>query len=100
MDDRLADIRHEYRFDVSCQGSVPQSLIAFFESDCYDDAVRNAISLGGHADTMACIAGGVAEAYYGGVPDGIRSSALALLDNRLQVVSEFAERHDSRRGNS
>lgn len=83
--------------DVSCQGSVPQSIIAFLESNSYEDAVRNAISLGGDADTMACIAGGIAEAFYGGVPEDIRNRILGLLDVRLRgVVEEFVERFDCR----
>lgn len=91
---RLDDIREWYRFDVSCQGSVPQSIIAFLESSGYEDAVRNAVSLGGDTDTMACIAGGIAEAYYGGVPDDIRAQALARLDDRLRgVVDEFSARY-------
>ena len=61
----LEDIRPSYRFDVSCQGTVPQAIIAFLESTSYEDAVRNAISLGGDSDTLACITGGIAEAYYG-----------------------------------
>ena len=90
---RLDAIRPKYRFDVSCQGSVPESLVAFFESTSYEDAVRNAISLGGDADTMACIAGGVAEAFYGGVPPTIGQQALALLDDRLrEVVTRFQTR--------
>jgi ADP-ribosylglycohydrolase len=94
LDDTLAQIRPSYCFDVSCQGSVPQSIIAFLESTSYEDAVRNAISLGGDADTMACIAGGIAEAYYGGVPEDIRTRTLALLDDRLrEVVLEFNERY-------
>ncbi len=93
LSDRLDDIREQYTFDVSCQGSVPQSIIAFLEADGYEDAVRNAISLGGDADTMACIAGGIAEAYFGGVPQEIASRTLAVLDERLGgIVSEFRER--------
>lgn len=66
--------------------------------DTYEDAIRNAISLGGDADTMACIAGGIAEAYYGGVPDDIRTRTLCLLDERLRgIVEEFVERFGSRR---
>ena len=65
---RLDDIRPGYRFDVTCQGSVPEALIAFLESTDWEDAVRNAISLGGDTDTQACMAGAVAEAFYGGVP--------------------------------
>jgi ADP-ribosylglycohydrolase len=59
----LNDMRPTYQFDASCQWSVPQSIIAFLESTGYEDAVRNAISLGGDADTMACIAGAIAEAF-------------------------------------
>lgn len=98
LDETLADLRPTYHFDVSCQGSVPQSIIAFLESDSYEDAVRNAISLGGDADTMACIAGGIAEAFYGGVPDDIRHQTLGRLDDRLRgVIKEFAERFARRR---
>lgn len=75
LSEKLDDIRAGYGFDVSCQGSVPQSIVAFLEAESYEDAVRNAISLGGDADTMACIAGGIAEAFYGGVPDAIRACA-------------------------
>jgi ADP-ribosylglycohydrolase len=90
---RLDEIRPSYTFDVSCQGSVPESIIAFLESNSYEDAVRNAISLGGDADTMACIAGGIAEAFYGGIPEEIESRALAVLDGRLRgVVEEFEQR--------
>jgi ADP-ribosylglycohydrolase len=98
LGDRLEDIRETYRFDVSCQGSVPQSIMAFLESDGYEDAVRNAISLGGDADTMACIAGGIAEAHYGGMPEVIRERALALLDERLRgIVEEFVGRYGGSR---
>jgi ADP-ribosylglycohydrolase len=93
VSERLDDIRAVYCFDVSCQGSVPQAIIAFLESTDYEDAVRNAISLGGDADTMACIAGGIAEAFYGGVPEDIRARALAELDPRLRcVVDAFTNR--------
>ena len=60
----LAEIRPTYRFNGTCQGSVPQSIIAFLESESYEDAVRNAVSLGGDADTMAAIAGSIAWSYY------------------------------------
>jgi len=98
LSDRLDDIRETYTFDVSCQGSVPQSIVAFLESASYEDAIRNAISLGGDADTMACIAGGIAEAFYGSVPDEISSRALDLLDTRLRtIVTEFIHSHGNRR---
>lgn len=68
LDRRLDDIRPDYRFDISCQGSVPQSIIAFVESENFEGAVRNAISLGGDSDTMAAIAGGIAEGERGSPP--------------------------------
>ncbi len=89
----LAEIRPVYSFDVSCQRSVPESIIAFLESSDYEHAVRNAVSLGGDADTMACIAGGIAEAYYGGVPEEIRRKALEYLDARLtKTINAFLTR--------
>ena len=97
LSQRLADIRDGYRFDISCQGSVPQSIIAFLESDSYEDTIRNAISLGGDADTMAAIAGGIAEAFYGGVPEPIRVTALDRLDpSLLAVVDAFTARFGDR----
>lgn len=89
----LDDIRPHYEFDVSCQGSVPEAIIAFLESTSYEDAVRNAISLGGDSDTLACIAGGIAEAFYGGVPEHIATKARALLTvDLLEPVEKF--RHE------
>ena len=94
LDETLNDLRPTYQFDASCQWSVPQSIIAFLESTGYEDAVRGAISLGGDADTMACIAGAIAEAYYGGVPAAIGEAVLARLDDRLRsVVREFREQY-------
>ena len=93
LDERLDDIRQVYRFDVSCQGSVPQSIIAFLESDDWEDAVRNAVSLGGDADTMAAIAGSIAEAFYGGVPDAIATEVMGRLDDPLKrIVGVFRDR--------
>jgi len=88
LDQTLDVLRPEYQFDVSCQGTVPPALIAFLESSDFEDAVRKAISLGGDADTLACIAGAVAEAHYGGVPAHIESGTLAVLDDRLRSVLE------------
>ena len=86
-------IRPTYDFDISCQGSVPEALIAFLDGESYEEAVRNAVSLGGDSDTLACIAGGVAEAFYGGVPDDIRTRAEALLPpDLLGITREFCAR--------
>ena len=93
IDRRLDHIRPGYRFDISCQGSVPESLIAFLESADYEDALRKAVSLGGDADTMACIAGAVAEAFYGGVPEPVAAEARRRLTaDLLEVVERFQAR--------
>jgi ADP-ribosylglycohydrolase len=69
---------------------VPPAIIAFLESENYEDAIRKAISLGGDADTLACITGAVAEAHYGGVPPEIATRTVAALDDRLRrVVIQF-----------
>jgi len=92
----VEDIRPTYGFDVSCQGSVPESLISFLDSSDYEDAVRNAVSLGGDADTMACIAGAVAEAFYRHIPPDIESAALeALTPDLADVVSLFRARYQN-----
>lgn len=87
----VESIRPGYRFDVSCQGTVPEALIAFLDAGSYEETVRNAISLGGDADTLACIAGAVAEAFYG-VPEAIRAETLARLTPDLRAVVEAFER--------
>jgi len=93
LDKRLRDIRPTYRFNETCQGTVPEAIIAFLESTSYEDAVRNAISLGGDADTLACISGGIAEAYYGGVPPEIAVCVNDLLDKNLaEVTKRFQQR--------
>ncbi len=87
-------IRPGYAFDVSCQGTVPAAIVSFLDSVAYEDAVRNAISLGGDADTLACIAGGIAEAFYGGVPAEIRDRALDFLCTDMREVTEtFVQRY-------
>jgi len=88
LDRTLDSIRPLYEFDVSCQGSVPESVICFFESVCYESAVRNAVSLGGDSDTMACMAGAIAEAYYGAVPESIVKQARNLLPEALLDVAD------------
>ena len=93
----LKAIRPSSLFDVSYQGSVPESLVAFLEAADFEEAVRNAISLGGDADTMACIAGAVAEAYFG-IPEEIERQALSYLNQELrQVVDEFRSRFGGRK---
>lgn len=85
----IEEIRKDYRFDVSCQGSVPQAIACFLQSDSYEDAVRNAISLGGDSDTIACMAGGIAEAYYGKVPPEIKDKVYSALPGEFQVLLDL-----------
>lgn len=89
----LDSIRSTYRFNETCQDTVPQALMAFFESTGFEDAIRNAISIGGDSDTLAAICGGVAEAYYG-IPADIRKHALTFLDEQLlQILIEFENKY-------
>ncbi len=90
----LDEIRPGYTFDVTCQGSVPPAIIAFLESEDYEDAVRKAVSLGGDSDTIACMTGGIAQAYYGQIPGGILQRVREMLDPALlRVVDQFSERY-------
>jgi len=90
LSEPLDEIRKYYRFDVTCKGSVPEAITAFLESNDFEDAIRKAISIGGDSDTIACIAGGIAEAYYGKIPDHIQRSVFLFLDERLKrVIQEF-----------
>lgn len=90
----IDDIRPEYRIDLTCQGSVPESIIAFLDSTSFEDAIRNAVSLGGDADTQACIAGAIAEAYYKEIPVEIlrqirRRMAKSLMQKTLEFYRKF-----------
>jgi len=87
LNTHVDEIRSNYGFDESAQGTVPQALRAFLDSSGFEDAVRTAVSLGGDSDTLACITGAVAEAYYGGVPEEIRRRVYAVLDSRLAGVT-------------
>ena len=91
LDFTLDEIRPAYEFDVSCQGSVPQALEAFFESTSFEDAIRNAISIGGDSDTIGAICGAVAGAFYG-VPDEIRAKAETFLTPHLLEALHGFER--------
>lgn len=94
---RLDEIRPEYDFDVSCRGTVPVALEAFYEADSFEDTLRNAVSVGGDSDTLTGIAAGIAEAYYG-IPDPIRREAMAFLDKEMhQIAVRFAERYQKQR---
>lgn len=87
----LDSIRETYRFNETCQDTVPQAIEAFLESNSFEDAVRNAISIGGDSDTLAAITGGIAEAYYG-IPANIRKQALDFLDDSLISILDGFEK--------
>ena len=92
LDRSLDEIRPDYSFDVSCAGSVPESIICFLEARDFEDTVRNAVSLGGDADTQAAIAGSIASAYFE-VPESIADEALNRLDfSLLEVLIDFEEK--------
>jgi len=82
------EIRPTYSFDESCQGTVPQAIRAFLDSTDFEDAIRTAISLGGDSDTLACITGGIAQAFYGGVPSWIQEKVYSALDERLGSITK------------
>ena len=87
------EIRPTYQFDGSCQGTVPESIIAFLESTDFESAIRLSISLGGDADTMGAITGGIAEAFYGGVPKQIQAEVLKRLPEEfIDVMQRFYQK--------
>ena len=90
IDFTIDEIRPIYDYDITCQGTVPQAMQVFFESTNFEDAIRNAISIGGDSDTLAAITGAVAEAYYGN-PDDLKETTLSYLDERLLDITERFE---------
>ena len=92
MDFTLDGIRAAYRFNETCQDTVPQAIMAYLESVSFEDAIRNAVSIGGDSDTLAAITGSIAEACYG-VPPDIRETARSFLDQRLLgILTDFETR--------
>jgi ADP-ribosylglycohydrolase len=89
----LQQIRPGYVFEVSCQRSVPESIIAFLESDDFIGAIRNAISLGGDSDTMACMAGALAQAYYGDIPRAITREVYRRIPEEFKEIMIVFEEH-------
>lgn len=87
-------IQPEYFFDATCQGSVPEAIICFLESKNFEDAIRNAVALGGDADTQACITGSIAEAYYGGVPEEIWNKCKEVLEPEMvTLINDFYDKY-------
>lgn len=94
LNKHVDEIRPSYEFDVSSQGTVPQAIRAFIDSTDFEDAMRTAVSLGGDTDTLACITGGIAQAFYRGVPEPIVNKVYEILDERLgNITREFMARY-------
>lgn len=93
-DMELDELQRRGGFDITCQGTVPAAAAAFLHATDFEDTVRNAVSFGGDTDTLACIAGAIAEAHYGGVPAAIQVEVLQRLDEALRAeVDAFAKVH-------
>lgn len=93
----LSDIRQTYGFDVSCQGSVGQAIVAFLESKDYESAVRLAVSIGGDSDTIACMTGGMASAFYRHIPKVIIDFSYSRLPSEfISIIEEFDQRTAAR----
>jgi ADP-ribosyl-[dinitrogen reductase] hydrolase len=97
LDRKLDAIRPTYEFDVTCPGSVPEGIICFLESVDFEDAIRNAVSLGGDADTQACIAGAIAQAYYKEIPEVIiENTRKRLPEEFINIVDDFNSQYIDR----
>jgi ADP-ribosylglycohydrolase len=90
----LDEIRPDYNFEISCQKSVPESIIAFLESTDYEDAIRKSISLGGDSDTMACITGAIAQAYYKTIPKQVVETVYSMIPEAFKkIIILFEEKY-------
>ena len=97
LDFTLDQIRPTYKFDVTCQGSVPQAIVAFLESSDFENAIRLAISIGGDSDTIACITGGIASAYYRNIPTEIMDFVVEKLPKEfIEIMKKFDEQYDAK----
>lgn len=95
LNSTVSELQATYSFDVSCQGSVPQAIICFLEATDFEDAIRNAISIGGDSDTIACMTGAIAEAFYQGIPEEILQEVYQRLDGDFKTIIEQFKQHYS-----
>ncbi len=86
FDKDVAFYKNNYKFDLTCKGTAEQALVAFFESDSFEDCIRNTVLMGGDVDTLACIAGSLAEAYYKYIPEDIAMQAMERIPNEFLVI--------------
>jgi ADP-ribosylglycohydrolase len=90
------EIRPSYTWGGTCQDSVPQAIVSFLDGQDFEDCVRNAISIGGDSDTIGCITGSIAEAFYG-VPEKLRSRSMTYLPEGFKaIISEFENKYGHR----
>jgi ADP-ribosylglycohydrolase len=95
LDFTLDEIRPTYKFDVTCQGSVPQAIVAFLESSDFESAIRLAISIGGDSDTIASITGGIASAFYKQIPTEIMDFVVDKLPSEyVEIMNKFDDKYD------
>jgi len=87
LDLDLEDLRKNCRFNESCQDTVPQAIFTFLISENFEDSIRKAIYIGGDSDTLACINGSIAEAFYGGVPENIADEVYKRMDSRITIIT-------------
>lgn len=98
LDLDIEDLRKDYRFNESCQDTVPQAIFTFLISDNFEDSIRKAIYIGGDSDTLACINGSIAEAFYGGVPEDITKEIYKRIDGRITIITnDFREKFISKK---
>ena len=91
----IEEIRPNYSFDVSCQGSVPEAIIAFLESSDWEDAVRKSVSLGGDSDTQGCITGAIAEAYYENIAEDITKEVYNRITPEMKkILADFEKTYN------
>jgi ADP-ribosylglycohydrolase len=96
LDRTVESIRPDYRINLTCPGSVPEAIVAFLDSTDFEDAIRNAVSLGGDADTQAAIAGAIAEAYYKGIPPIMLEKAWSKIPQVFRdLITEFSNKYGS-----
>jgi ADP-ribosylglycohydrolase len=91
------EIRPVYDWDSSCQGTVPEAIVAFMDSTDFESAIRLAVSLGGDSDTLACITGGIAEAFYKDIPDDIALKIWSLIPEDFKAIFRKMEAQTSYR---
>ncbi len=94
LDLDIEDLRKNYQFNESCQETVPQAIFTFLISDSFEDSIRKAIYIGGDSDTLACINGSIAEAFFGGVPENIVEEIYKRLNDKLLIiVNKFTDKY-------